>query len=344
MLIWPRWGWIQPSPRATVPASVNLRRERLDPLVREMAAQTPGVDLMLGESVDRLLSEDGHVGGAEAVNRSGRRSELRAPLVIGADGRDSRVAKLAQARAKTWPHGRFAYGGYFEGPSPAGAPNASLWFLDPQWAAAFPTDAGLTFYACMLTSDRLQAFRRDPELGLRSFVAELPEAPPIKDSRLVSPVIGKIDMTNVRHAPIAPGLALIGDAALATDPLWGVGCGWAFQSGEWLADSVAPALRGERSLASGLRRYQRRFRRALGAHAAMIHDYADGRRLNPAERILFSAAARDRRLGDLFEAFGTRNLSPGRFMASGVPRALAVHAAQLFSRSAGGATRAEAAT
>ena len=152
-----------------------------------MASQTPGVDLILGETVDRLLSEDGEVRGVDAVDRSGRRRELRARLVIGADGRDSRVAKLAEARPKTWLHGRFAYGAYFEGPPPVGAPDASLWFLDPQWAAAFPTDAGLTFYACMLTSDRVQAFRRDPERGLVRFVADLPEAPPIEESRLVSP-------------------------------------------------------------------------------------------------------------------------------------------------------------
>ena len=55
-------------------------------------------------------------------------------------------------------------------------------------------------------------------------------------------VVGKIDMTNRMRVPSAPGLALIGDAALATDPLFGVGCGWAFQSAEWLADAVAPAL------------------------------------------------------------------------------------------------------
>ena len=76
----------------------------------------------------------------------------------------------------------------------------------------------------------------------------------------------------------------------------------------------------------------------------MIHDYADGRRLNTGERVLFSAAARDRRLGDLFEAFGTRNLSPRRFLARGLPRAVSVHAAHLFSRSAPEPARAEAAT
>src|SRR5205807_1134713 len=63
--------------------------------------------------------------------RSGELTERRAKLVVGADGRDSRVAKLSGVRRRTYPHGRFAYGGYFEGPQPPGWPGASLWFLNP---------------------------------------------------------------------------------------------------------------------------------------------------------------------------------------------------------------------
>ena len=94
-------------------------------------------------------------------------------------------------------------------------------------------------------------------------------------------MLGKIDMTNRMRVPTAPGLALIGDAALATDPLFGVGCGWAFQSAEWLADAVAPALGGDESLDEGLRRYRRRHSRQLRGHAWMIHDYATGRKMQP---------------------------------------------------------------
>jgi 2-polyprenyl-6-methoxyphenol hydroxylase-like FAD-dependent oxidoreductase len=65
------------------------------------------------------------------------------------------------------------------------------------------------------------------------------------------------------RGPTPDLLALIGDAALATDPLFGVGCGWAFQSGEWLADSIAPALRGDEPLEGGLQRYRRRHRSEL---------------------------------------------------------------------------------
>ncbi len=330
--LWTRWGWIEPPARSRVPSGVNLRREVLDPLVRGIAADTPGVELMLGETAEELLRDaSGSIVGVRARDREGARRQVSARLVIGADGRGSRVAKLAGVKTKTVPHGRFAYGGYFEGPAPAGAPDAALWLLDPDMAAAFPTDSGLTFYACMPTMDRLPEFRADPEAALKAFVAGIPDAPPIASSRVVEggegkPIQGKIDMTNVAHEPVAPGLALIGDAALAIDPLWGVGCGWAFQSAEWLAEGVAPALLGSASLTQGLARYRRTHARALRGHAAMIYDYAGGRKFNPGERVLFSAAVKDERVARVNEAFGSRNIGPARMLATGVPLALAAHA------------------
>jgi 2-polyprenyl-6-methoxyphenol hydroxylase-like FAD-dependent oxidoreductase len=340
--LWSRWGWIDPQPHPRVPAGVNLRRELLDPLVRKVAAETPGVELMLGQTVSELVREhDGKVRGVRARAVDGQTVTLRAPLVVGADGRDSRVAKLAGVRTKTVAHGRFVYGGYFEGPAPVHAPDASLWFLDPHMAAAFPTDQGLTLYAVMPTKDLLGEFRADPAKALVDFVAAVPEAPPIRASRLVEPLQGKLDMTNVAHTVTAPGLALVGDAALAIDPLWGVGCGWAFQSAEWLADSVAPALadgsaRSGAGLERGLKRYRRRHGLALRGHATLMYNYAGGRKFNPGEKMLFAAAARDERLARTFEAFGARSIGPARMFATTLPRALLVNARHKRSASPGG--------
>ncbi|HEX6602030.1 MAG TPA: NAD(P)/FAD-dependent oxidoreductase, partial [Solirubrobacterales bacterium] len=255
--IWCQWGWIE-SPSERAPRGINLRREVLDPMVRSMAAETPGVELMLGWTAERLLREEGAFAGVAVRNPQGEERKIRARLTVGADGRDSRVAELSGVPVKTYPHNRVAYGGYFEGGVPPHSPDATAWFMNPQWGAGFPTDNDLTFYAAMPTKDRLPEFRRDPSRALVSFLADMPEAPPIREGRLVAPVVGKIEMTNRMRRPVAPGLALIGDAALATDPLFGVGCGWAFQSAEWLADAVLPALRGDDTLERGLARYRRR--------------------------------------------------------------------------------------
>jgi 2-polyprenyl-6-methoxyphenol hydroxylase-like FAD-dependent oxidoreductase len=340
---WTPWGWIK-APAEQSSEGVNLRRERLDPMVREIAAATPGVELMLGLGVTRLIRENGAVAGVIATSPDGEETELRAPLTVGADGRDSLIAELAAVKVKTSPHGRFAYGAYFEGPPPAADGASAIWMLDPHWAAAFPTDGGLTFYAAMPTKNLLPEFRDDPEAALVSFVGGVPEAPPIEVSRRVGPVTGKLEMPNKVHEPVAPGLALAGDAALAVDPLFGVGCGWAFQSAEWLAYSVSPALRGEEELAAGLKRYRRAHRRGLRGHATIINDYASGRDMNPGERLIFSGAARDARIASAFDAFGTRSIGPARFFARAIPRAVAVnarHALRSRDRSpSGGATYA----
>lgn len=326
---WTRWGWIEPTARREA-YCLNLRRKLLDPMVREKAATQAGVELLLGQSADRLLQDGERVDGVVVRDRDGDEREIAARLTVGADGRDSRVAEMAGVKQKTLPHGRIAYGGYFEGPKTRFWPDGATWFLDPDFAAAFPTDGGQIFYIAMVGKDRAPEFKADPERALVEHVAGVPDAPPIRESRLAAPVLGKIEMPNRVRGPVAPGLALIGDAALATDPLFGVGCGFALQSGEWLADSVSPALRGIEPLESGLRRYRTRHRRGLGMHAFVIHDFASGRRLSPVERAMFATAARDRKAAALIEDVGTRWKSPPKVALPMARRMVAAGAGRLL--------------
>jgi flavin-dependent dehydrogenase len=328
---WSQWGWIE-APPERAGRGLNLRRELLDPLVRSTAAETPGVEMMLGWSAERLLREDGAFAGVAVGNPQSEEREIRARLTVGADGRDSRIAEFAQVPVKAVPNNRFAYGAYFRDASPANAPDATVWFMNPQWGAAFPTDDGLTFYAAMPTKSRLPEFKRDPAGALVRFLADVPEPPPIREGQLVGSVMGKIDMTNQVRRPIAANLALIGDAALAADPLFGVGCGWAFQSAEWLADSVGPALQGGESLEQGLERYRRRHAKELRGHAFFIHDYSSGRRFNPAERMMFAAAAQDPQLATIFDAYATRQIRPAQMLPRAIPRSILVNARHALAR------------
>ena len=326
------WGWIEPTEKREA-YCLNLRRSLLDPMLRDRAAAQSNVELMLGQSAERLLRDGDAFSGVAVRDREGSEREIRARLVVGADGRDSRVAELARVKEKTLPHDRLAYGGYFEGPKPRFWPDGAVWLLDPDMAAAFPTDGGQVFYIAMTHKDRAPEFKADPERTLVEHVAAVPEAPPIRESRCVAPVIGKIEMPNRVRGPIAPGLALIGDAALATDPIFGVGCGFAFQSGEWLADSVSPALQGVESLDNCLRRYRKRHRRQLGFHARVIHDYSTGRKFDPFERAIMRTAVRDPQAAALFEAVGTRRKTPPQLLLPMARRVALANARRL----AGGA-------
>ena len=127
-------------------------------------------------------------------------------------------------------------------------------------------------------------------------------------------------MPNVSRPAARPGLAFVGDAALASDPLWGVGCGWAFQSAEWLVEETAAAVVGGGDLDAALDSYRRAHRRRLGPHHFLIADLASARPANPLERALYRRCVADDHVFHAFEAVGSRRRSPATLFT---PRTLA---------------------
>src|SRR4029077_4184529 len=164
--------------------------------------------------------------------------------------------------------------------------------------------------ACVPHKDRIPEFKADPEGAMARMFERVPDGPRVDPAKREAKMLGKLDAPNERRRPTGPGYALIGDAALASDPLWGVGIGWAFQSAEWRAEEAAPALGDDAELDRALSRYRRRHRRSLAAHDRVCSAYSTGHRFNPMERLFFRAAARDDELAGRFALFGERWISP----------------------------------
>jgi 2-polyprenyl-6-methoxyphenol hydroxylase-like FAD-dependent oxidoreductase len=316
--IWTRWGWIRPQLDGRyrgVRYGYNVRRETLDPTLRALAAATPGVELIAGASPTALRRDGGRVTGLVVRGRDGGERQLPARLVVGADGRGSRIAELAGVDASTRPHGRIAYFAHYRDVGLAAGSHSQMWLLEPDVAYVFPHDDGVTILAAMPARDKLPAFRADPEGSLESAFARLPGAPSLARARRVSKVIGKLDMTNTSRPAARPGLAFIGDAAMASDPLWGVGCGFALQTAEWLVDCTADAVVSGCGLDAALGRHRRRHRRALAGHHFLMSDFARGRPLNPIERTMFAAAARDDAMARHLYDYASRQSGPLRFLS-----------------------------
>ena len=316
--VWtPAGGWIRQPPSTR--GGYSVTRKTLDPLLRELAAETPGVELLLGNAAVAVRA-NGRVEGVEIEDRSHSRRAVGARLVVAADGRDSRMARLARVPGRVRPHGRFFYWAYYEGVELRSGRDAQMWMRDPDVAYAFPMEDGLSLVLAAPHKDRLPEFRADLEGAYERHIAELPDGPDLATGRRVSKLIGKLDMPNVLRPAARPGIAFAGDAALASDPMWGVGCGWAFQSAEWLVDETAGALVEGGDVDAALDRYRRRHARELWAHHLMMCDTAAGRRQNPFERAIFRAAARDPEVAAAFEGVGSRRRQPWSFLA---PRTLA---------------------
>ncbi len=328
--VWTRWGWIRWPRDGDEKAALygyNIRREKLDPMLRSVAAQTPGVNLIAGQTARRLLSSQGRITGVGLEDRSGSTREFRARLVIAADGRDSDVARLAGVPGKVRPHNRFAYFAYFRDLPLAAGTISQLWFLEPDVAYAFPNDDGLTLVLCFPHKDKLEAFKSDLEQSFVSFIEGLPDAPPIRRASRVSEILGKVEMPNISRPAAQAGLAFIGDAAMASDPVHGIGCGFAFQSAEMLVDCTADTLAEDGDLDRALARYRKRHRAAFAGHHLLTSSYSTGRNFNPLERLLISAAARDPRMGRHLHEFQSRDISVRQFLSPlAISRALWVNA------------------
>ncbi|BFP54822.1 NAD(P)/FAD-dependent oxidoreductase [Streptomyces sp. CMC78] len=316
---WTRWGWIRPPHDPSGPHGYSVRRETLDPVVRKLAAGTEGVDLKPGHTVNELLVEDGRVVGVAGA-AGDEAFSLRARLVVGADGKESTVARLAGARTETTENGRFSYFAYFKGLARQSGDTARVYYLEPDNAYVMPMEDDVTVIAAVVSKTRLDEFKADLDGAYTNFVRSLPEAPDIDGAERISKIIGTVNYPLISREPAGSGYALIGDAALTSDPLAAVGCAWAMQSAQWLVSASASAVTGGdaasgAALDAALARYGARHAAETGPHHHLIADFAAARPFNEIEEFSFSAAARDAGMATHFHTFGSRLMTVEEFLS-----------------------------
>ncbi|MFF7161338.1 FAD-dependent oxidoreductase [Streptomyces sp. NPDC008086] len=309
--VWTGAGWVVPRPDGAVPPAISLRRSKLDPLLRGIAGATPGVDLLLGRRVVGLVEDAaGAVVGVVTSDGGAERAELRARLVVGADGHHSTVARLARVAEDRAPNHRFLFWTYYEGATMNGPGDGQVWPLDPDIAVCIPVDDGLTQVGVFPAKDRLPEFTAERVAAFDRFVARLPDGPTLAGARRVSNLIGTTDYPCVRRDPTPrPGLALIGDAATASDPVPAVGCGWAFRSAAWLADSTAGTLASGADLRRALRSY-RRAHRFIDRYDALGRQEALAQPPNRLQRAVRTAAVTDPYVARRLAMFAMRAADP----------------------------------
>jgi menaquinone-9 beta-reductase len=290
----------------------SITRERLDPTLRRLAAETPGVDLLSGWTAVGLRGA-ARPAGVTIENAAGESRAIDARLVVAADGRGSGLARMARIPARVKPNGRFFYWAYWRGVEPSGT-RARMWVLEPDCAYTFPMEDGLCLALVAPHRDRLPDFEADREGAYMRLLGSLPDAPGLSAASRESKLLGKLELPNAIRPAARPGIAFVGDAALTSDPFWGIGCGWAFQSAEWLVEETAAALVEGGDLDAALGRYRRLHFRRLAPHHAQIVDFASGRPSNFFERRFWRAAARDPKILAVMDAVGSRRASPARML------------------------------
>lgn len=214
------------------------RRTVLDAIL-VAAARRAGVEVREGYNVDEVLVEDGQVVG---IGSGGR--EDRARLVIGADGRNSHLAKVVGAvDYETKPRLQYSYFTYF-----SGLPTDQLEnFIRPDRGfACAPTNDGLTMVVCGWPYAEAQAYKADVEANFLQTLQLAPEfAARVADAKREAPFLGGAVPSWFRK-PYGDGWALVGDAGYNKDPITAQGISDAFLDAERCTDAIDQWLGGGR--------------------------------------------------------------------------------------------------
>lgn len=219
---------------------LSLRRPVLDPVLARRAEKA-GATVRTGTPVTGLLRDgDGRVAGVATQD-----GEIRAGLVVGADGVRSTVARLAGATEYLRTEiGRSFVWGYFEG---TGAAEGTIWLgkIGDTGLLSTPTDGGLSMAAVAVSQHRWREASRDLDA---TFDEGLRVWPDLADAFAGARRVGGHHVVAHGHGyfrqSAGPGWVLVGDAGHFKDPTPGQGIADALRQADRLAPAIEEALGG----------------------------------------------------------------------------------------------------
>jgi 2-polyprenyl-6-methoxyphenol hydroxylase-like FAD-dependent oxidoreductase len=220
------------------------------------AADQAGAEVRERFSFDDVVVEDGAVVGIRGRSEDGTPVVERARVVIGADGRNSAVARaLGPAHYNQKPMLQWSYYTYWSG-LPV---NGMETYIRPDrgWAA-MPTNDGLTLVVVGWPYAEAAAYKADAEGNYLKTLELVPEfaarvAAATREERFVG---GSV--TNFFRQPFGPGWALVGDAGYNKDPITAQGISDAFRDAEQCSNALDEAFTGRRSFDEAMSAYQQR--------------------------------------------------------------------------------------
>jgi 2-polyprenyl-6-methoxyphenol hydroxylase-like FAD-dependent oxidoreductase len=226
------------------------RRTVLDELLLEAAAEA-GAEVRTGFAIDELVFEEGAVVGIRAAGK-----EERARVVVGADGRNSFVARAVDAPTTDAREGRTCV--YYSYWSSVAGEGAELYPRDGRMIISGPTNDGLQIVVAFWPRDEFHAVRADVERNFLDAVALAPTlAERLAAGERADRFYGTSEVPFYYRRPYGPGWALVGDAGYHKDPITAQGISDAFRDAELLADALDSGFAGERPLDEALAGYER---------------------------------------------------------------------------------------
>jgi flavin-dependent dehydrogenase len=234
------------------------RRDVLDKVLVD-AAVDAGAELRERFLVAELTVEGDLVTGVRGRhNPSGSTVTENARIVIGADGRNSRVARAVKAQEyDAKPTLMFYYFSYWSGVKGDGL-ELTL-FNGRKIILAHPTTSQLYAVFVGWGIEEFLQVRADIEGNFTEAINQEPSlAERLRGGKREERFLGASDLPNFFRKPWGEGWALVGDAGYHKDPYLALGVSDAFRDADLLAEAIDEGLSGKRPIVESLADYERR--------------------------------------------------------------------------------------
>ena len=267
-----------------------LRRRYLDPILLQ-AARAAGASVREGVTLDSLITVGDTVVGVRLKSNAQIR-EVRAPLVIGADGLRSTVARRLNLDARSiWPR-RIAFVAHYRDVCGIGA-YGEMHVEHDGYVGLADVGNGETNVAIVVPKRLAKAARGDSGAFMTLWLSRHPQlAERFAGATRVSPVRATGPFASHARRAYAPGAALVGDAAEFFDPFTGEGIYAALRGGEMLGGFARDAVlaRDPRVALNALKAYDearvREFRNKWRVERAIGAAVSSPMLMNHAARVL----------------------------------------------------------
>ncbi|BCK55208.1 NAD(P)/FAD-dependent oxidoreductase [Nocardia wallacei] len=286
-----------------------------DALVRTAAAA--GAEIRERCRVTDIVWDGERCVGVRYTDPSGAAAEIRARLVVGADGRRSTVARLVGAAHPFAAErsGRDCLFAYWRDDATGWRRVAAQWRSGADLGTAFPCDDGLLLCLVQPPADPEQR----PGAAEKRYAAAIERIPELAARLAGCERVGRVrsatGLSSYFRRSSGPGWALPGDAGHFKDPVTAQGIRDALHYGRLLGEAVAPVLDDTARLDRALSAWERRRVRECRDIYHWTNRLARGEAMRPLEIELYRAATRDPALSELVTGIFSRTRRPGELNA-----------------------------
>jgi surfactin family lipopeptide synthetase A len=230
------------------------RRSGLDQLLIQSAIQA-GVEFWEDCLVQELIRDNNRVVGITGRRVNQQAFSVYASIVVGADGRNSTIARLVDAPLyyDIAPQACYYYA-YWNG---VGLDKMEIYRRGRRLITAIPSTNGQAVVLTAWPHAELEQYKSDLEGNYRRTLELVPElATRVLAGEREGKIIGMAHLPNFFRQPFGAGWALVGDAGYHKDPYMAHGISDAFRDAELLTNAIDAALTQQLPLGQALSAYE----------------------------------------------------------------------------------------